>query len=148
MRVAACLGAVMMAGLAIHGQGPATRRSVRDGVFSERQVDRGRRVYLRSCEHCHGSSLEGNDTAEIPALVYDSFFRQWNGRTVADLFEHLRRSMPADDRGSLTPRATADMIAYLLRINGVAAGQTPLPSDREALAALIIDEKPSGAPTP
>ena len=139
MRVAACLGAVMMAGLAIHGQGPATRRSVRDGVFSERQVDRGRRVYLRSCEHCHGSSLEGNDTAEIPALVYDSFFRQWNGRTVADLFEHLSRSMPADDRGSLTPGNYVDVLAFVLESNGFPAGPSDLPEKPEELSAITIE---------
>jgi cytochrome c len=139
MRVAACLGAVMMAGLAIHGQGPATRRSVRDGVFSERQVDRGRRVYLRSCEHCHGSSLEGNDTAEIPALVYDSFFRQWNGRTVADLFEHLRRSMPADDRGSLTPGNYVDVLAFVLESNGFPAGPSDLPEKPEELSTITIE---------
>ena len=56
--------------------------------------------------------------------------------------------MPADDCGSMTPRATADMVAYLLRINGAPAGETPLPSEREALAGIVIDQKPSGSPSP
>ena len=140
MRVSACfVGAVLLAGLAIHGQEPASKRSVRDGVFSERQVDRGRRVYLRSCEHCHGSSLEGNDTAEIPALVYDPFFRQWNGKTVADLFEHTSRSMPADDRGSLTPRNYVDVLAFVFESNGFPAGESDLPEKPEELATITIE---------
>jgi S-disulfanyl-L-cysteine oxidoreductase SoxD len=129
-------------------QAPPAARSVWDGVFTDLQADRGEREYGRTCAHCHGLALEGDGAREIPTLLSDPFMRHWRGRTVQALFDTLMRSMPADDRGSLTPRATADMIAYLLRINGVAAGQTPLPSDREALAALIIDEKPSGAPTP
>jgi hypothetical protein len=35
------------------------------------------------------------------------------------------------------------MIAYLLRANGAPAGEMPLPSDREALAALVIERPPS-----
>jgi len=78
----------------------------------------------------------------VPALVQDTFTRHWKGRTVQALFDTLMRSMPADDRGSMTPRMTADMIAYLLRANGAPAGDQPLSSDREALAALVLDEKP------
>ena len=59
------------------------------------------------------------------------------------LFDTLMRSMPADDRGSMTPRMTADMIAYLLRANGAPAGDAQLPSERDVLAALVFDEKPS-----
>lgn len=140
MRVAACLaGAVLLAGLGIHGQEPVAKRSVKDGVFSTRQVDRGRRVYLRSCEHCHGSSFEGNDTAEIPALVYEPFMRQWAGRSVGALLEHVSRSMPADDRGSLTPRAYADVVALILESNGYPAGESDMPEKAEELAAITIE---------
>jgi len=68
--------------------------------------------------------------------------RHWRGRPVQSLFDTLMRSMPADDRGSMTPRMTADMIAYLLRANGAPAGESQLPSEREALAAVVFDEKP------
>jgi cytochrome c len=119
--------------------GQAAKRSSRDGVFSERQVDRGRRVYTRSCEHCHGSSLEGNDVSEIPALVYEPFMRQWSGRTVGELFEHVSRSMPADERGSLTPRAYSDVLAFVLESNGFPAGESDLPEQPEALKAITIE---------
>ena len=141
MRIDVCLASgvlfVTVAGVA--GQEAAAKRSVKDGVFSTRQVDRGRRVYLRSCEHCHGSSFEGNDTAEIPALVYDPFFRQWSGRTVGELFEHVSRSMPADDRSSLTPRAYSDVVALILESNGFPAGESDLPEKAEELAAIMIE---------
>jgi alcohol dehydrogenase (cytochrome c) len=73
--------------------------------------------------------------------------RRWRGRHVQALFDTLIRSMPADDLGSMTPRTAADMVAYLLRANGAPAGETPLTQERDALAAVVIDQKP-GSPSP
>ena len=120
-----------------------TAKSAWTGVYTDAQADRGEREYGRTCAHCHGLSLEGDGSREIPALMLDSFMRHWRGRPVQALFDTLMRSMPADDRGSMTPRMTADMIAYLLRANGAPAGDAQLPSERDALAALVFDEKPS-----
>jgi hypothetical protein len=119
----------------------ASSRSAWDGVYSDIQADRGEREYGRACSHCHGLSLEGDGAREIPTLVSDQFLRRWRGKTVQTLFDSLMRSMPADDQGSLTPSVTADMIAYLLRANGAPAGESPLPAERDALAALAIDQR-------
>jgi mono/diheme cytochrome c family protein len=129
-----------MVGTAVSAQS-ATARSAWDRVYTDLQADRGEREYGRTCAHCHGLSLEGDGAREIPTLVTDQFLRRWRGKTVQSLFDSLVRSMPADNRGSLTPRMTADMIAYLLRANGAPSGDMPLPSEREALAAVVIAEK-------
>ena len=133
-------GAVVGASVAAQEKTP---KSAFTGVYTDAQADRGEREYGRTCSHCHGLSLEGDGSREIPALVLDSFMRHWRGRPVQALFDTLMRSMPADDRGSMTPRMTADMIAYLLRANGAPAGDAQLPSEREALAAVVFDEKPT-----
>ena len=135
-------GAVVI-GTSVAAQGSAATKSAWTGVYTDAQADRCEREYGRTCSHCHGLSLEGDGSREIPALVLDSFMRHWRGRPVQALFDTLMRSMPADDRGSMTPRMTADMIAYLLRANGAPAGDVQLPPEREALAALIFDEKPT-----
>jgi len=127
----------------VAAQSSAAAKSAWTGVYTDAQADRGEREYGRTCSHCHGLSLEGDGSREIPALVLDSFMRHWRGRPVQALFDTLMRSMPADDRGSMTPRMTADMIAYLLRANGAPAGDAPLPSERDALAGLVFDEKPA-----
>jgi hypothetical protein len=116
-------------------------RTAWDRVYTDVQADRGERAYGQTCSHCHGLSLEGDGAREIPTLVSDPFIRRWRGKSVQALFDSLMRSMPADDRGSLTPRATADMVAYLLRANGAPSGETPLPSERDALAGVVIEEK-------
>jgi mono/diheme cytochrome c family protein len=128
-------------GVALSAQS-ANAKSAWDRVYTDLQADRGEREYGRTCSHCHGLSLEGDGAREIPTLVTDQFLRRWRGKPVQALFDSLMRSMPADDRGSLTPRATADMIAYLLRANGAPSGDNPLPSEREPLAGLLIEEKP------
>jgi mono/diheme cytochrome c family protein len=135
------VAAALTIGTPAGGQSPAPR-SAWDGVYSDEQADRGERTYGRTCSHCHGLSLEGDGAQEIPALVQDAFRRRWRGKTAQALFDSLTRSMPADDRGSLTPSATADLIAYLLRANGARGGDAALPADREALAAVLIDDKP------
>ena len=132
----------MVIGTSVAAQDSATANSAWTGVYTDAQADRGEREYGRTCAHCHGLSLEGDGSREIPALVLDSFMRHWRGRPVQALFDTLMRSMPADDRGSMTPRMAADMIAYLLRANGAPAGESQLPSEREALAAVVFDEKP------
>jgi mono/diheme cytochrome c family protein len=134
-------GIVLVVGTAWAGQSPAPK-SAWSGVYSDAQADRGERAYGQACSHCHGLSLEGDGAREIPTLVSDPFQRHWRGKTVQALFDSLMRSMPADDQGSLTPPAAADLIAYLLRANGARAGETPLPSERAALAEIVINEKP------
>ena len=132
----------------VEAQAAPPARYAWDGVYTDLQADRGEREYGRTCAHCHGLSLEGDGASEVPTLVSDPFLRRWRGRTAQSLFDTLMRSMPADARGSMTPRMTADMVAYLLRANGVPAGQSPLPQEREALAAIVIDQKSSGSPSP
>ena len=140
-RVAIACGIVVIVVASLAAQSASVPRSAWDGIYSELQADRGERVYGRTCSHCHGLSLEGDGAREIPTLVTDQFLRRWRGKTVQSLFDSLVRSMPADNRGSLTPRMTADVIAYLLRANGAPSGDMPLPSEREALAAVVIDEQ-------
>ena len=138
---ALAVGALFVSGLSWAGQS-ASSRSAWDGVYSDAQADRGERAYGQTCSHCHGLSLEGDAAREIPTLVSDQFLRRWRRKSVQALFDSLMRSMPADDRGSLTPSAAADLIAYLLRANGAPAGDAQLPFEREALATLMFDERP------
>jgi len=122
-------------------QEPAAKRSIKDGVYTEIQANRGEREYGRTCEHCHGAGLEGDAGKEIPPLVSDPFMRNWNGKNLKDLFELLSRSMPADKRGSLSARTYTDLVAYLLRANDAPAGSSALPDSPAGLEAIAI-EKP------
>ena len=108
--------------IAAVAQDPPARRSVWDGVYTDTQAARGERQYGRSCEQCHGPDLAGDAVMEIPALSLDSFMTSWNGKTVKDLFDTVKRSMPKDKPGSLGTGSYVDVVAYLLQANKFPSG--------------------------
>ncbi len=114
-------------------------KSVWDGVYNEEQSKRGEALYTRACASCHGSSLEGGESA--PALTGDAFFANWNGLTVGDLFERIRISMPQDKPGSLSRQHNADILAYMLAFSKFPAGKSELPTQTEVLKQIVIQSQ-------
>jgi mono/diheme cytochrome c family protein len=94
-------------------------------------------VYERACTSCHAADLHGDENAEVPALVGDSFDRSWRGEPLSALFDKASKTMPADRPGALTPAEYADIIAYLLQANRLPPGADELRPDPAALRALI-----------
>jgi cytochrome c len=123
----------------VAAQNPPARRSVWDGVFTGAQASRGERTYGRSCEQCHGPDLAGDPVMEIPALSLDSFMTSWSGKTVKDLFDTVKRSMPKDKPGSLGTGAYLDVVAYLLQANRFPSGARELPRAPEQLESVAIE---------
>jgi hypothetical protein len=119
----------------------ASRQSVWDGVYTAEQAARGERDYGRACERCHNSSLEGNPQDEVPALTSDHFVEQWSERTVKDLFDRIKRSMPLDQPDSLTTRAYVDIVAYILSVNQFPSGGRELDRDPEMLQQIVIEPR-------
>ena len=86
-----------------------------DAAYSTDQSRRGEALYKRDCAPCHGESLEGNAQTDrgqrlervLPPLSGDVFKGNWNGRLLSDLFDKIRKTMPRDEQGKLTPRDTA-----------------------------------------
>ena len=117
------------------------QRSVWDGVYTDDQAKRGETQYGRNCETCHGADLAGNPVQEVPALVFDAFLTQWNGRSVKDLFDALKRSMPKDNPGGLNSRAYVDVIAYMLQSNRMPSGTTELSLNPDRLAEIRIQKR-------
>jgi hypothetical protein len=50
--------------------------------------------------------------------------------------------MPQNEPGSLTPEEYILVVAYLLRMNGLPAGETELPADPAALQDVRIEIAP------
>jgi mono/diheme cytochrome c family protein len=120
------------------GLAAQTTRSVWDGVYSEDQAKRGGEIYSKECASCHGTELTGGESA--PPLVGDAFLSNWNGSSVGDLFERIRKSMPQDDPGRLSRQQDADILAFVLNANKFPAGKTEL--DRETAALKLIKIQP------
>ena len=125
--------------IAVAAQNSPARRSVWDGVYTDAQAARGERQYGRSCEQCHGPDLAGDAVMEIPALSLDSFMTSWNGKTVKDLFDTVKRSMPKDKPGSLGTGSYVDVVAYLLQANKFPSGAKELARTPDDLAPIVIE---------
>jgi len=129
-----------MSGLAVAlalGLAAQTSRSVRDGVYSEAQAKRGSALYAKECASCHGTELTGGESA--PALVGDAFLSNWNGTTVGDLFERIRKSMPQDDPGRLSRQQDADILAFMFSANKFPAGKADLDRETEVLKQIKFE---------
>lgn len=87
-------------------------------IINQEQAVRGMSVFTKTCVECHTKTdVTGAD-----------FKIKWHGRPAYDLFEVIRTTMPDDKPGSLTQDQYVDVVAYLLRINGAAAGGAALVS--------------------
>lgn len=96
--------------------------------FSTAQADRGRNVFRSTCTECHYSS-EFNDR---------QFKFKWRRRTAGDLFEMVSTQMPEDAPGSLALQQYADIVAFVLRLNGFEPGSAELPPDAAALETISL----------
>jgi PQQ-dependent dehydrogenase (methanol/ethanol family) len=140
---ALCLLGTSLASAAA-AQPPAASDSAQ-AVFTRAQADRGRTVYAARCASCHGRNLSGGESAG--PLNGHRFSQDWSGKTAAALFSFIHTRMPPSKPGSLSPTMVADLLAYVVEVNGVAPGHESLPTDPSGLAALTIPYGPV-APAP
>ena len=108
-----------------------SKQSVKAGVYTAAQADRGVGLFKSKCASCHAPNRFTDD------LFYTSFA----GKPLWEMFDVISDSMPEDNPGSLKKEEYADVIAYLLKLNNFPAGQTDLPTDKEALSVIMM-EKP------
>jgi mono/diheme cytochrome c family protein len=119
-------------------------RTAADGVYTDAQGTRGETISETKCIACHGVMLAG-DIA--PPLVGQDFLTVWQKPPLADLFDKILNTMPADALGSLTRPQTADLVAYLLKANGFPAGNADLATDEAALRRILVT-RPATAASP
>lgn len=114
-----------------------------DGVYSGEQAKRGRAAYGAECSSCHGAMLDGMDAA--PALTGGGFLGRWDGVTLGDMVERIRVSMPLSDPGTLSRRQVADLLAYMLSVNGMPPGEAELPADPARLSQILFKASKPGS---
>ena len=129
--------ALVVAGAAYSGTA-AQERTVWDGVFTEDQAQRGMATYEQECSQCHLDDLLGDGIA--PSLIGAPFHFRWSDLSVGALLVAIRTTMPQGAPASLSPRAYADIVAYLLQVNEFPAGDAELPTSVDDLEGIIIVE--------
>lgn len=133
------LGAALMlasAGVLVTAQAPqAPGRTIWDGVYTDAQAARGVTVFGASCANCHTLGAEGNRP-----LSGDLFLTRHTQKPLPDLLTYIRTSMPnGAAAGSLPASSYNDVLAAILKANGLPAGTTELAP--EAIAGVQIVPK-------
>ena len=98
------------------------------GVYSPAQARKGADTYRKFCSSCHSPAGHSGEV----------FQSTWSGRTAADLFDYLRTTMPNNNPGGLSRSQYADIVSYLLQLNGMPAGTQTLSSDLKQLERIRI----------
>lgn len=117
-----------------------------EATFTAAQASEGKAAYAQQCASCHGRTLSGGEFAS--ALNGAHFSQDWGGKPAEALYTFVRTRMPPAKAGSLSPRTTAALLAYLVEVNGGAAGHAPLPPDPRALAAMTLPRNPMAPSAP
>lgn len=105
-----------------------TGRTTQDGVYTERQAAEGSRVHAVHCARCHE-----------PSFYRGSFLTAWQSVPLATLYDTIELKMPEDAPGSLRPDQYASVLAWVLALNGLPAGERELPHERDELARIRIE---------
>ena len=110
------------------------------GVFTEEQAKKGGAAYNANCAACHGADLLSTDR-EVSHLTGNTFQR-WIGKTVGELFEVTRDTMPPKEERSLDNQIYLDIVAHILRFNKIPAGSQELKPDVQLLKQITIAKPP------
>lgn len=103
--------------------------------FNVGQAMLGQRVYDQHCASCHVADLSGAGPAV--ALRGTAFTAKWFDKPADQLFAAVRR-MPPGQPDAVSASEAANVMAYLLQSNGLAAGSRSLPAAEEPLSRLTL----------
>jgi len=112
-------------------------KSTSTGVFTEEQAKKGETAYQRVCASCHGADLHSTEP-EAPDLTEGAFKFGWQGKTIAERFDTIRKTMPPQRAGSLDDQTYLDIVTYILRFNNVPGGNQALQPDLDQLKQIVI----------
>ncbi len=110
-----------------------------DGIppqFTAAQAAHGKTAYNATCAVCHGTNMT-NGTYGTP-LAGKYFKTKWSNRSVRAFYDRARKTMPPGTPGSLAPDTYADIVAYILEVNGFPAGDASLRSGDEKIDKMVL----------
>ena len=129
----AALIGVTVAAVSAQQAEPLRRTVMRNPAFTTAQAERGHQAYADNCTGCHLAGLDGsaNPTANARGapLMGPRFVQDFGEAKVADLFNKMKRDMPAGKAGTLTDQQYLDIAAYILQQNKLPTGQAELTVD-------------------
>ena len=115
-----CVAAVVLAALGWHTEGAAQSPG---SAYSAAQATAGQEAYATRCATCHAADLTGGLG---PPLKGQEFLGTWGSHGASELFQFISSAMPPGAGRSLPDDTYLAIVAYILKVNGHAAGPQPL----------------------
>lgn len=136
--------AVLFAASTAHGivsaQAPKPAgKTVWDGAYTDAQATRAVATFSQSCSNCHTLDATGNRP-----LSGKDFWDSFTQKSVGDLLAFVSKNMPNGvNAGSLPASSYNDLVALILRANGLPAGTTEV-TPESVVGVQIIPKDGSG----
>ncbi len=131
---------VISLAVAVLGAGLLPSAQADTRLYTKEQAFAGQRVYQRACAACHGTALEGSESAG--ALRGAAFLDKWRGKPIALLHGLTRSSMPLDAPGSLSEKDYLDLLAFTLSQNAYSPGPSALVADSDTILSEPDADEP------
>ena len=118
--------------VAHHSTPPSILRLDTAKVYTDSQATAGQAVFVKVCAECH-------ETKDVTGA---DFRTKWKGQSVFALFEQIRTTMPDGNPGTLSRDEYISTVAYILKLNGLPAGDKALATDSVALSGITLELPP------
>jgi S-disulfanyl-L-cysteine oxidoreductase SoxD len=128
---------IAIAGVVATSWAEPAQSQERPQTYTDSQAVRGQQWFAAMCQQCHPTQDMGSPDFKV----------RWGGLTALDLYTIISTTMPQEEPGSLSRRAYADIVAYLMQLNGLPPGPTPLTPDSTALTAARLSFGHASPPT-
>jgi alcohol dehydrogenase (cytochrome c) len=139
-------GALVAAGAVVAGLTVVRGGQGAPAVLTAAQAEAGREAYQARCAACHVPDLSGR--GEAAPLAGPNFLNAWRSRTVRDLYDYMRTTMPPGAAGSLSNDEYLAIAAFVLQANGAAAGLQFLTAQTTAGIGTIVPGQTAAAAQP
>ena len=103
------------------------------GWYTNEQATSGAKTYQKTCASCHGAKLQGGMG---PTLVGRQFWLTYGGKRISTLWSAVHTQMPMMAPGSVSAVNSINVMAFLLKKNGVTSGSIPLNDTADLSRAL------------
>lgn len=107
------------------------RLNANAGIYLDIQADSVSTLYSTGCAGCHGQKGQGSEGGS--SLVGTLFQSRWQEKSIGDLFEITKQTMPKNNPASYDDQTYAALVAFMLRLNNFPAGEKSLPSEKKEL---------------
>lgn len=122
-----------------HGSGRDSL-SANSGIYTIRQANDVAALYTTGCAGCHGQRGQGTEGGS--PLLGTVFQSKWQEKSIGDLFEVTRRTMPKNNPASYDDKTYAGLLAYMLQLNNFPTGDQPLSPDINQLVLIRFGPPP------